>query len=225
MKKSILAPAVAALGICMGCNTGPNDVDKAETEYKQAQQDGQQMVADARREGTEETLETRKAVLDDVNAEKKDVSDAIKDVNSEVAEEQADVNESVREGNQEIAKAEAMRQKELAQAKIAANEKVADAKRELETTKRKAIEDGRKRIAACQDTVTSEQKELTDAKAEVAAAETRLKGATEDDRAELQRKLDEARSVEQEEVTDLSEANAALAKEEAMLRKVESKVN
>ena len=80
MKKSILAPAVAALGMCIGCNTSPDDVDNAETEYKQAQQNGQQMVEDARREGTEEILETRKAALDVVNAEKKDVSDAVREV-------------------------------------------------------------------------------------------------------------------------------------------------
>ena len=73
--------------------------------------------------------------------------------------------------------------------------------------------------------MTKQQKELTDAKAEVAAAETRLKDATDDNRADLQSKLDDARKVEQEEVTGVSEAKAALEKENAELKKVVAKVN
>jgi hypothetical protein len=225
MKKSLLVPAVTVLGICIGCNTGADDVNKAETEYKQAQRDGDQMVADARREGIEETHETRKVVLDDINAEKADVMEAEKDVNSTVAEERADVDEAVREGNQDILDAEAVKQKKLAEAKIAAAENVADAKRDLETTKRKAVEDSRKRIVECEDVVKNEQRKLTDAKAEVAAAETRLKGATDEDRPDLQRKLEEAQQRQQKKNNDVAEANVALAKENATLKAMEAKVN
>lgn len=225
MKKSLLVPAIAALGICIGCNTGPEDVTKAETEYQKSQRDGEKLVADAQQEGTENVHETRKIVLDDVNAEANEAKEALEDESSVVARERADVGEAAREGNKEIMKAEAEKQQEVAEAKVAADKNNANAKRDLEETKRKAIEDGQKRITECEEAVTKQQKELTDAKAEVAAAETRLKGATDDDRADLQSKLEEARKAEQEEVTGVSEAEAALAKENAELKKVEAKIN
>lgn len=224
MKKSLLVPAVAALGICIGCNTGPDDVTKAETEYQQAQRDGNQMVADAQQEGVENTHETRKIVLDDINSEKNDVKEALDDGNSTAVKERADVNEAVREGNEEIQEAEAKKQRGLAEAKVAADKKIADAKHELEETKRKAIIDGRKRITDFQDAVTKQEKQLTDAKAEVAAAETRLKDATDDNRVVLQSELEETQKAEQKEAADVAEAKAKLAREQAELKKIESKV-
>lgn len=225
MKKSLLVPAIAALGICIGCNTGPEDVTKAETEYQKTQRDGEKLVAVAQQEGTENVHETRKIVLDDVNAETREAKEALEDERSVVARERADVEEAVRKGDKEIMKAEAEKQKEVAEAKVAADKKIAKAKHDLEETKRKAIEDGQKRITECEEAVTKQQKELTDAKAEVAAAETRLKDATDDNRADLQSKLEDARKVEQEEVTGVSEAKAALEKENAELKKVVAKVN
>ena len=223
MKKSLLVPAAAALGICIGCNTGNDDVNKAESKYQQAQRDANKVVADAEKEGAENIHETRKIVVDEINEKKNDVKEALDDANLTTAKERAEVKEAVREGNEEIQKAEAERRSEVAGAQVAADKKVADAKHELEETKRKAIVDGRKRIADLQDTLTTQEKQLTDAKAEVAAAETRLKDATDDNRVALQNALGEAQKAERKEAADVSEAKATLAREQAELKKLESK--
>ena len=224
MRKALLVPAAAALGIYIGCNTGNDDVTKAESKYKQAQREGSKMVADAEKEGTENTRETQKIVLDEINSKKNDVNKALDDVNSTTAKERADLKEVVREGNEKIQEAQAEKQGDLAEARGEAGKKVADAKHDLEETKQKAIVDGRKRIADFEDAVTKQEKQLTDAKAEVAAAETRLKDATDDNRVALQNALAEAQKTERKEAADVSEAQAILAREQAELKKLESSV-
>ena len=62
MKKLLLMPSLIAFGLCVGCNTGPADVDKAEAEYNEAKREAGEMVADAEQDAAEETHETRKVV-------------------------------------------------------------------------------------------------------------------------------------------------------------------
>lgn len=139
MKKSLLVPALVALGTCIGCNTGSDDVTRAETKYKQAQRDAEKMVTKAQQEGAENTHETRKVVLDDINSKKSDVKEAVTDGNSALARERSEADQAIREGDQKIQEAEARKQIDLAEAKVAADGKIADAKREMELTRRSAI--------------------------------------------------------------------------------------
>jgi len=223
MNKALLVPTFTLIGICVGCNTGPEDVQKAESNYQEAQLDADQMVTDARQDGVDGIHETRKVVQDDIAAESRDIQEALRDGKSTVAEERADLDKAVRHGEKELTEAEVVREKEIVDAKTAADEKVADAKRELTETTQKAIEDGQDRVEKCEEKLSKQEQQLSDATAEVAAAESRLKDANDDSRAKLQTELDDAKKAEQKEQSDVIEAKAELAKEQASLKKIESK--
>ena len=77
MNRALLVPAFTLIGICVGCNTAPEDIQKAETNIEEAQRDADQMVADAQQDGIEGIHETRKVIVDDIDAETKDVQEAL----------------------------------------------------------------------------------------------------------------------------------------------------
>jgi hypothetical protein len=197
--------AIGVLSV-VGCGTSSEDVHRAQNDFRDAETFADQKLADAGNNANEYVHATRGMNLDATSHVIETVEQDEEESATRFNKEGSELNETNREDRKELAGAEPENAKKIADVTREAAEEIATAKQQLDTLRKAAIRNAKDAFRKQERAVRKKEREVADAREKMNVAEMRLRSATDENRREMQKGLDDARATLANEQAELTEA-------------------